>query len=299
MATTTTTTQHRSGRNGGTAQALGRIGMNRRNLTIGSRGTDSGCRPTSGFTLVELLVGMGILALLVAILAPAAAAVRREARLLQCVSNLRQLGQAMRTYALRSDGWMPRDAFSASNAFFAPLLARDLGVSPPEQQTMTIAGRSGPRVQIDLAYCMDWLRPLPQFKCPAVNGDEHVLHYVINEMDFNWYAGRNIYRAEPWQKLESARNPAQVALFAEANLVALAPGQLGQYNFWRPTHLPYFNPPNVLAGQPTPSSPIIAAGDGRHGGRTALVYFDGHADIRSLRSAGDWGLSVLNPYAIP
>ena len=256
-------------------------------------------RRASGFTLVEMLVSVSIVALLVAILAPAAAAVRREAKLIECVSNLRQLGQASRAYALRSDGWMPRDAFSASNAFFAPHLARDLGLPPPDKAHTVIAGRSGPRVQMDLAYCIQWLAPLPQFKCPAVSDRDHVLHYVINAMDFNWYAGRKVYRSEPWQKLESVKNAAQVAFYAEANLDALAPGQLGQYNFWKQPHLPYFNPPSTQAGQPTAGGPIIAAGDARHGGRTALVYFDGHADTRSLKSAGDWGLSVLNPHAPP
>jgi prepilin-type N-terminal cleavage/methylation domain-containing protein/prepilin-type processing-associated H-X9-DG protein len=253
----------------------------------------------AAFTLVELLVCILIIGLLVAILMPAVGAVRREARLLHCLSNLRQLGQAARTYAARSDGWMPRDAFSASNAFFAPVLARDLGLPAPDLRPTTVAGRTGPRVQVDVAYCSQWLKSVQQFQCPAVSSEEHGLHYVINAMDFNWFHGQGVYRSAPWQKLESAGAGTEVALFAEANLAALAPDQLGQYNFWKQPHLPFFNRPDPRAEQPTSGGPIISAGDARHGGRTAVVYFDGHADARSLRSAGDWRLSVLNPHVIP
>jgi prepilin-type N-terminal cleavage/methylation domain-containing protein len=70
-----------------------------------ARGQSHGGR--RGFTLVELLVVIGIIALLIAILLPSLARARAHAISVQCLSNLRQIGQICMQYAVENKGWFP------------------------------------------------------------------------------------------------------------------------------------------------------------------------------------------------
>jgi prepilin-type N-terminal cleavage/methylation domain-containing protein/prepilin-type processing-associated H-X9-DG protein len=72
--------------------------------------TDESIARRRGFTLVELLVVVAIIAVLVAILLPALNKARAAAKNVQCMANLRQLGMAHSMYSAQFDNYvLPHD----------------------------------------------------------------------------------------------------------------------------------------------------------------------------------------------
>jgi type II secretory pathway pseudopilin PulG len=64
------------------------------------------CRRPRAVTLVELIVVVGIVALLAAVLLPVLGAAREAARTAECLSNLRQIGFGVEMYAGANRGFI-------------------------------------------------------------------------------------------------------------------------------------------------------------------------------------------------
>jgi len=223
------------------------------------------------FSLVELLVSIGIIALLVSILMPAAVRVREQARATQCLSNLRQLGQSAMMYVISNNGSFPISTYD--NGFDWDLDSR---VIPPRPGILSL-GQSA----------------LPIQQCPSYQPNFREMH-IFTGYNYNTsYIGGGVGELTPTGKPHVA--PLKATSIHRSERVAIfGDGQFG-------THADKFmRAPLEMMGSDTTdgvdASTRAAGTQGfRHLGRTNVCYCDGHAESVPLQDTQAGTCSGTSP----
>lgn len=121
----------------------------------------------AGFTLVELLIVIGIIAILIALLLPAVGKARESANRAVCLSNLRQIHQAFLYYAL-------------ANHDQVPLGYRALPTPSKQFNSMVFSSTTGNFTLFGWLYNSGLMNQPKAYFCPSENNPQEQFNTVSN-----------------------------------------------------------------------------------------------------------------------
>lgn len=130
----------------------------------------------TGFSLVDLLVSVSVIAVLIAVLAPSLAGVRERARQVQCGSNLRQVGLALQMYSDNNRGKLPPSTFSRPVDLYGNTEQRD---PLPTEMMVVHLGEDDPNAWdgLGILFADAYLNSPLSFYCPSHTGFHPVDRY--------------------------------------------------------------------------------------------------------------------------
>ncbi len=173
--------------------------------------------PKSAFTLVELLVVIGIIAVLISILLPTLSRAREVAQRTQCQSNMHQWGIGLQMYVNESRGQMPlRVPDGTAAEWFGPSLANPIPGYPAGVDDASIffnaipsraTGRSYYQLLVDDKAGRNKMPSVGSnniFTCPSVQAAAPGTGDMLFPTDSNFYA---LYGTDSTGTLMSATSP--------------------------------------------------------------------------------------------
>jgi prepilin-type processing-associated H-X9-DG protein/prepilin-type N-terminal cleavage/methylation domain-containing protein len=223
-------------------------------------------RRRPAFSLIELLVVIGIVALLLGFLLPVLAKARIAARTTLCKSNLRQMVLAFSAYAADQHGIM------SPNSVSLPGGQTDLWFGWTDGSFPLIDRTLDPTRGLLTSYFGNGMATAMQ--CPDFPYDDanFVSEFAIHAANY----GLNIYLS-PYGylnecfKITSVLHPSKTVVFADG--VQLDGFPLGSF------HEPFYLGIDLTpAGSPEITSPFGGFVHWRHQNRANVAYLDGHVD---------------------